>query len=78
MGSHLLYILHIVHIVHIYIANPSQLTFVFAKGLIDSDEDVSSTRFIDPTNYSNSDGQDCPYEDRHTSAPPSPTLSIGH
>ena len=46
--------LRILHIVHIYI-DPSQLTFVFAEGLIDSDEDVSSTHtlaleLLDPMN----------------------------
>ena len=70
--------LHILHIVHIYIDNPSQLTFVSAESLIDSDEDVSSTHSLDPMNYSNLDGQDCPDGDSHTSAPPTPTLSIGH
>ena len=65
------------HIVHIYIGNPSQLTFVFAESLIDSDEDVSSTHSLDPMNYSNPDGQDCPDGDRHTSALSSPPLSIG-
>ena len=70
--------LHMLHIVHNYKDNPSQLTFVFAKGLIDSDEDVSSTHFLDQMNYSNPEGQECCDGDRHTSAPPSPTLSISH
>ena len=64
------------HIMHIYVDNPCQLTFVFAEGLIDSDDGISSTHSLDEL-HSNPDGQDCPDGNRHTSAPPSPTFSIG-
>ena len=30
------------HIMHIYVDNPCQLTFVFAEGLIDSDDGIST------------------------------------
>ena len=53
---HMLHKLHMLHIVHIYRQSISAY-FRFAEGLIDSDEDVSSTHSLDPMNYSNPDGQ---------------------
>ena len=76
--SHILHVLHVLHVLHIYIDNPSQLTFVFAKGFIDSEEDFSSTHSLNPMNYSKSDDRDCPDGYCHTSAPPRQALSIGH